>query len=97
LFREFWISPGALSAAARGHAPLLALGPSQAPSFVRGELLALPVFSFQKTVLGKEKPRSSGEFQLSGHGIHRAGAGNQPASACCPLEKMWTVGFEIKG
>ena len=75
LFREFWISPGALSAAARGHAPLLALGPSQAPSFVRGELLALPVFSFQKTVLGKEKPRSSGEFSLSGHGGHRIGQG----------------------
>jgi hypothetical protein len=76
LFREFWISPGALSAAARGHAPLLALGPSQAPSFVRGELLALPVFSFQKTVLGKEKSRSSGELRLSGHGGHRTGAGS---------------------
>jgi hypothetical protein len=76
LFREFWISPGALFAAARGHAPLLALGPSQAPSYVRGELLALPVFSFQKTVLGKEKSRSSGELRLSGHGGHRTGAGS---------------------
>jgi hypothetical protein len=67
------ISPEQHAFRRRDPTSTLALGPSNAPSRLRGELLVLPVLFFLETVLGNEKPAVAGELRGSVHGDHRAG------------------------